>query len=76
MAVYYYVGLSASSTTDTIDTLTQFCVRCPIPGKNIMLERVTYMVRVRENVVAADVENDEIFSLVRLPSPLPICCAG
>ena len=58
MAVYYYVGLSASSTTDTIDTLTQFCVRCPIPGKNIMLERVTYMVRVRESVVAADVEND------------------
>jgi hypothetical protein len=36
--------------------LTQFCVYYTIPGTNIALNR--NMARVRENVVAVDVEND------------------
>ena len=48
--------LSASPTGST-NTLTQFCVHYSIPGTNIMPN--VYMVRVRENVIAADVENDK-----------------
>ena len=58
------IGLSAST-----NTLTQFCVHYSIPRTNIMLN--LYVVRVRENAVAADVVND-ICTRMRLPSPLPI----
>ena len=50
------MGLSASPVGSS-NTLTQFCVHYSIPGTNIMPN--VYMVRVRERVVAADVEKNE-----------------
>ena len=49
------IELSASPTGST-NTLTQFCVHYSIPGTNIMPS--VYMMHVRENAIAADVEND------------------